>query len=311
MTETILRATSPADLLAVPAYMLGFRPSESLVVLALAEKRVKFAARLDLVLDPAQLRHVATQVQQACSATGDGSVVLIGFSCDAVLAWQSVHDLSAALDADVAEALVTTGTHYWQVGTQPPRPCDATPHDDASSAVAVRAVYEGISIHGSRAEAVAAVQPPPAHEVPGIAERLDDAFAGTLDLAEDERSALLQQHIESETPLGPHEAAELACLLQDPELACEVLVHLDRDVAVGFRARLVEARRAVTEDFAPTVLGLLGIACWLAGEGAQQTDCIEQLARLEATHPLLRLLEAIHAGGVPPSAWEGWGASGP
>lgn len=309
MTETILRATSPADLLAVPAYMLGFRPSESLVVLALRGNRVEFAVRLDLVLDPPHLRKIAAQVRRARSATSGGGVVLIGFSADPELAWRAVRDMSAVLGTEVAEALVTTGTHYWQAGSRPPSPCEATPHDDASSEVTVRAVYEGISIHASRAEAVAAVQPPPAHELPGIAERLDDAFADTLDLAEDERSALLRQLIESQAPLGEHDAAELACLLQDHELACEVLIHLDRDTAPHFRERLIETRRCVTEDFAPTVLGLLGVACWLAGEGAQQTDCIEQLAQLEPTHPLLRLLEAIHAGGVPPSAWDHWGTT--
>ncbi|MGW0435279.1 DUF4192 domain-containing protein [Micromonospora sp. NPDC003197] len=44
----LLSVRSPADLLAAVPYLLGFHPADSLVVVALREKRVVFAARADL-----------------------------------------------------------------------------------------------------------------------------------------------------------------------------------------------------------------------------------------------------------------------
>lgn len=305
MTETILRASSTPELLSVPAILLGFRPTESVVVMALGGKRVQFTARLDMSVTKQERRTVASQVMRAIKQfDGRMAIVVVAYTEQPTRGWKQVHQLVPLLGGLVVEGWISTSTHFWEVGEDPPHARDATPHDDSASELEARAVYEGLNVHASREAAVAAVQPPPAHLVPALAEALDETHAALVRLEEDELFAMVQAHAESTEALDEEAATQFAVLLQEPEVVGEILVRIDRELARTLRQRLVEARARVTDEFAPNVLGLLGMACWLSGEGAQQTDCMEQLAELAPGHPLLRLLEAVHGAGVPPSAWE-------
>lgn len=289
----------------MPAILLGFHPTESVVIMALGGKRVQFTARMDLNVTKQERKSVAAQVMRAIEhLDGPSAVVVVAYTEQPTRGWKQVHQLVPLLGGLVAEGWISTSTHFWQVGEDPPHTRDATAHDDSASELEARAVYEGLNVHASREAAIAAVQPPPAHLIPSLAEALDDTHASLMRLGEDELFAMLQAHAESTESLDEEAATEFAVLLQEPEVVGEILVRLDRQLAKTLRQRLVEARARVTDEFAPNVLGLLGMACWLAGEGAQQTDCMEQLAELAPSHPLSRLLEAVHGAGVPPSAWE-------
>jgi len=59
----------------------------------------------------------------------------------------------------------------------------------------------------------------------------------------------------------------------------------------------------VCDDAAPAVLGLLGLAAWLAGDGALQVCAMERGLVLNPNHSLLRLVETINVMGVAPSEW--------
>ena len=103
-------------------------------------------------------------------------------------------------------------------------------------------------------------------------------------------------------PLGPI-AAELAVLLQDEDHFGEVLAQLTTDSAEQFRPRLAEVRRWSTDALAPNVVALLAMACWLDGEGAQQSECLAQLDMLDPHHPLLHMLAELHQRAIPPNQW--------
>ncbi|RMB59915.1 hypothetical protein EAX62_09290 [Tessaracoccus antarcticus] len=114
---------------------------------------------------------------------------------------------------------------------------------------------------------------------------------------------LLSRHVACDDQPGS-DPTELALLLQDEELFGEVLAQLSTSSAERLRPRLAAARRVSDDTVAPNVLALLVLACWLDGEGAQQSDCLGQLESLDPCHPLMPLLVAMHHKAAPPGIWD-------
>ena len=54
----------------------------------------------------------------------------------------------------------------------------------------------------------------------------------------------------------------------------------------------------------PPVLGMLGLAAWVSGEGALQVACIERAEKIAPHHPLIALLGQINAAAAPPVLWD-------
>ena len=101
-------------------------------------------------------------------------------------------------------------------------------------------------------------------------------------------------------PLLPVEGAQLAVLVGDPRLAGEVVARLDRESAARLRLRIAYARRMCSDAQASEVLALLSLICWYDNQGAQQTECLDQLEKLAPRHRLLPLLRGLRALAVKP-----------
>jgi len=54
------------------------------------------------------------------------------------------------------------------------------------------------------------------------------------------------------------------------------------------------------DSHAPEVLALLSLVCWFDNQGAQQTECLEQLERRAPGPRLLPLLRGLKALAVKP-----------
>src|SRR5688572_9530369 len=82
-TKHRMRIGAPSDIVALIPFMLGFHPSESLVVVAMKEKDVSFAARDDLPPSggepPPEQRdyHAAVVVRQECDR-----VLVVGYGSE-------------------------------------------------------------------------------------------------------------------------------------------------------------------------------------------------------------------------------------
>lgn len=303
-TQTILRGSSRGDLLAIPSIMLGFHPAESVVAMGLNGKRVEFCARLDLDLPDPELTAAVDQVRNARDNKSGTRFILAGYGRDVTRVADAVERLCHRLGDEVVDAVLTDGNRYWDFEDGVMSPFGGIPFEYSASAIAAHAVYAGMSVSDTREDAVAEVLPPPAHALGGIAERVDQAHSRVVGLDADEQLALLGQLIEGTEPLTPDDAAELAVLLQVAEHQAEVLGRLTRACAKEFRLRLIEARATSDPECEPGVLGVLALACWLAGEGAQQNECMNQLAAREPGHAVLQLLERLHQLAVPPSWWD-------
>ena len=299
MTKTILRGSTTADLLAIPAVIFGFHPLESVVVIAFQDQTVEFAARVDLGLQTVELGVVLRQIECAARRIPNPKYAVLGFGCHPAKVANDVEHIRNRLSPVVA-ALVTNGASYWEShDLEGP----GTPHDFRASQLAAESAYAGIRPASSRNQAVQEVQPPPVNTVARIAEYLDEVDTQMELLDSDERLQRLQVLCETSGSLSTPERAELVCLLQDDEAVGEVLSQLRVASAGRMRRRLIEARAMAVGQAALNVLGLLGIACWLSGAGAQQSECMQQMSMEEKEHPLLIILRRLHGSGIPPADW--------
>ncbi len=303
---TRLRGATSADLLAIPVIMLGFHPRESCVVLGVRESRVEFCARMDLdwFTSGFTFGDVAEQLEHAINSCGGCTVAVLAYSADPEAAAIAVEELVDVIgEDDVAEALVTDGDRFWYAHPGLLLPPEGISYSYASSNFAAQAVYSGVNVTACREDAVAEVQPPDEADSAGIEETVAATTLMIEALTGDQRWALLANCMDSLEPLGTA-AVEFAVLLQEEEHFAEVLARLNTCTAARLRPRLAEARRRSCPSVAANVVSLLALACWLDGEGAQQSDCLGQLETLDPRHPLMRVLKRMHKQASPPKKWE-------
>lgn len=303
---TRLHGSTSADLLAIPVIMLGFHPRESCVVLGVRASRVEFCARMDLdwFTTGFTFGDVAEQLDHAISRCEGCSVAVLAYSNDPEAAVIAVEELVGVIgEEDVAEVLVTDGDRFWYVEMGILLPPEGVSYSYASSNFAAQAVYSGVNVTPCRDDAVAEVQPPAESDEPGLEETVAASTLRLHALTGEHRWKLLARHMDNPEPLGT-EAVDFAVLLQEEEHFAEVMAQLNADTAPRLRRRLAEARRASSAAIAANVVALLALACWLDGEGAQQSDCLTQLEALEPHHPLMRILRQMHKEAIPPRNWK-------
>lgn len=296
METPLIRGTGRADLLALPAIMLGFHPHDSCVVLALDGSRVKFCARADLDWFATAFDRIADQIL-TCAANVDAEdFVVIGYG-DPDLASIAVAELVDVIGPHhVIEALLTDGSSYWSLSA----PGEPVRYRFDTSSVAAQAVYEGLVVCDDREEAIVPVRAscPPAEHVVLSAERSVARLSSA-------RGLRRLQALAEGGPLSDPDALQLAVLLADEDRFSAVLTQLTTTSADAYWERLVEARAVCPERHEPNLLALLALASWLSGRGAAHASCLDQLARRSPDHPVLGLLSRLHRDGVPPRFWDG------
>lgn len=293
MTTPVMKCTKLSDLLALPAVMLGFHPTESCVFIGMRGKSVGFIARADLNWHEAGAEELIAQMRFAAGQSGASDWILLGYSADADLACLSVSEAAAAVGAHlVREALVTDGTLYWSLDNGEPEQFDFE-----SSAVAAQAVYEGKVIAADRDAVLRAVE----ERCPADAETVAAQWARVRAARHPDR--LLGRLLVPPTPLSDDEALQLALMLSDDVTCSKVASVLDVDVAADVWPQLAAAHRVAPEDLEAGSLAALALASWLRGGGAEYTACLEQLIRRAPTHPVTGVLKLVHQHGIPPKRW--------
>lgn len=321
---TTLRVHSIREVLAATIYQLGFRPTESLVVVSLRgiHRRVGLIARVDITAAdtaaPALARHLLD----------DGAIaaVVLAYTADT----DRAHDATVLLDDALNDAGIApvgiwwvTDTDYRPINPQRPQDCPTTgePLDLDTTVLAAEAVMRGGTVaasrdglairpasHAARAEAARAIQ-----ERPVTAEDRTDS----LDLW---RTAV------TDTQRTPTRAGHLAAALSDVLVRDAVLCDLipggtDTATALlsdqhdptalntilgtvlapgGVRpnpertrpAESVLAHVAAHTD-SPAALTLLAFLAWWSGNGATANVHIDAAQALDPTYRLAALLRDV------------------
>lgn len=297
-SDAILHSSTDEDLLCIPGICLGFRPTESCVVLGISENHVEFCVRADLDWLDDGGAALINQVDAAAQAVGTSSFVILGYTANPDENSERLIRLALEIRGRVTDVLMATSDRYWVVtpmGLVPPEGCA---WDPTATTLSAEAVYLGIAVALNRSEVIAEVRP---SVEPVEAEFLtDSALEYIAGLGRGQRRELMEKLLDGGEPMLPIEGAQLAVLVGDPELAGEVVARLDRESAARLRPRIAYARRMCSDAQVSEVLALLSLICWYDNQGAQQTECLEQLEELVPRHRLLPLLRGLRALAIKP-----------
>ena len=315
-----VRATGPADLLALVPTFLGFHPEDSVVLVTVGAARQAFHARVDLPADHVGIEELTAHLTRVAVHGGVRTVALVVYSDDAALAAELVGDLAGRLregHVRVACAVRADGQRWWALGGRDGGP--GTPYDLSCHPLMAQAVVDGTVVHANRRELADTLVGDPAavEDVSGcvgsVVARVGDLLAGRL-VPTDARRELVaegrwvrdrvRRHLEDQRPLDASDVARLVVLVH---LSIEVRDVAWAEMTHADAARHVDLWRDVVRRTPPELqaapAALLGFAAWLAGNGALAWCAVDRAQEAQPDYGLAALICQALAGAVPPTAW--------
>jgi hypothetical protein len=322
MSLSDLRVSSPAHLVAVVPYLLGFHPRDSLVVVGRRDHALVFAARQDLPppeLPLGEIDEYAHQISAVVARQSVDSVVLIGYtgahhSGAALVA--AVGDALLELSIPVREQLRVADGHFWCYLCTDEKCCPSAGRPYAVEAAEVRAAA-GYPVHADRAAMVASIAP-----VTGAAResmlrataaadrRLDvlcagpetgpGALLGALRRAGSRAvGAAMARHRDGGT-MDDGELAWLTVLLAHEPVSEYALNHAE---GAGWEVVLwSDVLRHARPELAAIPAVLLAFTAWRTGQGALASVAVDRALASDPSLGIARLLDDVLTDGIPPSA---------
>ena len=321
---TVVRLSDVSTIVLAAEYMLGFRPTESLVAIALCgpRERMTFSLRLDLPRpgadDDTVVPALADEVSRRMAHATADAVMLFVHTDEPPVAGCLPHRalidaVAAALDAPVREAAHVTGDRMWSYVCDVERCCPPEGRlIDRQSPAALTLAAEhaalGNVVLGSRDELLASIRP-----VGGVAAvsmrqaqgraaeaQFDAGLVAFSTEVEGEIDELVDRFADPRASISDDEAARVALALDDKLLRDQLLVRLTQPDADALR-RLVTAvaRRAQPPDDAP-VCTLVGYANYIDGSGLIATAAFERALQSDPDYVMAQYLYAMLQNQVPP-----------
>lgn len=310
-----LTARCPEDVLAMVPVVLGFVPTESVVMLTFGARET-FHARVDLPLTDEEIDAVCTSLLDPAARNGVRRVLFVVYGDERPRTTAMGRRLErefAGAGIDVVEMLRTdAGRWYPLVGTRPGVPEWGVPYDVTGHRFSVEAVVHGRVTHGSRedlqrtlearADQVEAVNVKMAHtpmdwefgQIPPTAVLLaEGAWV----------QSLLGRHLRSGDPVSDDDLVRLLRGLSTLRVRDAAWALIERSSAenhIGFWSEVV---RRTPQDWITPPATLLGWAAWQAGHGALAWCAVEVAEAGDPDYTLLGYLAHVLENAVPPSVW--------
>ncbi len=320
---TRVRAGSPAAILAVVPYLLGFRPESSLVVIGVEppDGSIKVTMRYDLP-DPADTELAADIAAHALGVIGVQELtaaVAIGYGADALVA-----PLAKAFgQTELIDFLRVEGGRYWSYTCPNPACCPAegTAFDRAS--------YPGLGaladslpkVLASRDQLVDSIAP-----LNGIvAESMRQATKRaeqhlTQLLAKVRKSARLgaARHMIATEGLGAvsqmvtayraggrfatdYQVAWLTVALKDLRVRDDAWARMDPRYGEAHRRLWIDVVRRAQPGHIAAPASLLAFVAWQAGNGVLANVALDRALADDPRYSMATLLRQVISAGAPPS----------
>ena len=298
---TTLTARSPEDVLAVVPLVLGFGPTDSVVMLTFGGATT-FHARVDLPAAGEPVDPLVESLREPALRHGVREVIFVIYS-DAELraARVSRRLLRAFRSAGIAvrDVLRADGERWHPLlrsrGSAPP---GGVPYDISAHPFLVSAVVEGQVTHRSREALAATLDAEPAR-----VRKVEESRADSPVTPEWVR-AVVARHVGARSVPGDAEAAALLQALAVPDLRDAAWWPLRRETAQHHVCFWSDLIRRAPDDLAPHVAAVLGFAAWVAGHGALAWCAVDRAITADPDHSLAHLVGDLLASAVPPTAWE-------
>lgn len=306
----------PVDLVVLVPHVLGFRPAESVVVVALGPT-AGFHSRIDLPTTDRERRHVAQLLLEVLVEQETTVAALVVYTEHVELAEKIQQELQAALTHAGIELLIQLRVHnerFFQLAHADPM---GTVYDFKSHPFSAARVFAGHRIYESREAYAATLAPTSTPEQAALAaviEQLeDDARAGGgLEPATPQwqvHATWLQECLarweEQSRPLGLADMARLIWLLQYGAMRELAWVQLTRSQASRLLPLWCDAVRRAPEPWLAEVAAVTAFVAWLSGDGALAWCALDRISSLEGTKPLtlVKIVKHLLSRAVSPDAW--------
>ncbi|MBA2443963.1 MAG: DUF4192 domain-containing protein [Nocardioidaceae bacterium] len=303
----IAQAKGPADVLAMIPYLVGFFPSESLVIVAIEGPRQRLGpcVRTDLA-DADDAVAQAEYLASVVSHHGFDPVIVVAYSEDPDKAAAVVQPLQRRLRSQgvtILELLRADARRWWSYQCADRACCGpgGNPYDGDSSPLAATAVLAGMAKAASRDELRACFEPGDELLRARVAECCAalQAVTGPPDI-----NRLVHIALRARGQLTVDQLAALASGVQSiaaRDVAWELMT---RSNAAEHLHLWAQVTRVAPDRLLPAVGSLAGFAAWLSGSGVLASHAAERVERVHPTYSMNRLLLRCLKLGVNPQEWE-------
>jgi hypothetical protein len=323
---TIVKLSTPADIVgAVPA-IVGFHPTESLVVICLngPRKRQGLTMRYDLPA-PDHEEHMATDVANRVAAQRADAVLLVCFTADpddqGELPRRQLIDLVVAALNDRgighAEVLLSRESRWYSYTcAKPCCPREGTPLPDvptgAATEYAANRVLHGRAVLDDRETLEKSVAGPVALRRIALGQRFEEAadafitetdadgaekaYAKTLELA----SSVLATFEEGRPDVDDRDACRILVGLSDLAARDALIVWGVDDDEGAMIAFLTALAQLAVDEIAAPICAVLATVAYMDGNGALANVAVERALRCDPTYSMAQLVETALAGALHP-----------
>jgi hypothetical protein len=333
MTTSAIKLTSPHELLAVVPYLLGFNPTNSIMVLCLRDHRLGLTQRLDLPR-PQDTHDVASALLPSLITENPDAVIIIGFEDNEGESLPAVEALTKALqssDMRIQDRLVVRDGRWRSLDCHSPSCCPAEGSPVAEpadvSGVVAEFVGRGVAPHRDRESLARQVEPgPQAAAVANLMRSRQKAGEGPAVSRADLFAAWPRILDPEASSISAEDAALAAISLLDIEIRdalvawlCPGTLDLDelgeeiQNLFSGLESALrregidpasTGAQNAVQEalirlcsmlpdELAAPALSILASLTWWRGDGALTRVALARALRCDPDYRLARLLEQM------------------
>jgi hypothetical protein len=303
---TTLTARSPEDLLALAPVVLGFFPTDSVVMLTFGAA-APFHARVDLPVGAHEVADVVDALVAPARHHGVERVVLLVYGTDRRLAarlWSALARGFERAGVTVVEALRVEQERWYPLTGRDQRAREhGVPFDISAHRFLAQAVLDGRVTHRSRAALAATLVPDPV-AVPRLA-----ALASALPRPTDVLAegcwveALLAEHLLAERLPSDDELARVLLALTDLRLRDAAWSVLRPDRSRPAVAWWTHAVTRSPDALVAAPAALLAWSAWLHGNGALAWCALDRCEDAEPGYGLARIVGDLLERAHPPSSW--------
>jgi hypothetical protein len=304
---TVLTARGPEDLLAAVPVVLGFRPSDSVVMLTFGGRHC-FGARVDLpeARAPAGvIDELVDTVLVPAVEHGADRVAFVVYTPDAVLAARVARRLLRPFrraGIGVVDVLRADGGRWTSVPARSDRREEPLrPYDDRTHPFAAQAVFDGRVTHPSRDDLRAGLAVDP-----DLRRRTVTALLALPPPGPDEHAvvlALLERCVTDTRLPDDVEAARVLRVVTTVEVRDAALFAVTGDDAATRVDLWSSLLRRAAPAQVPDTAAVTAFCAWQAGHGALAWCALDRCFEVEPGHSLGLALAECLVRAVPPTAW--------
>ncbi|MFC4913406.1 DUF4192 domain-containing protein [Actinomadura gamaensis] len=309
-TRLVIR--TPDDAIAAVPYLLGFHPSDSLVVLGFDGPESTCAVRVDLPDDPSATREAAERIATVIGRNGFRKALIVGYgdpakvTAAASATWESL----AAADVRTVEAMRVADGRWWSL-TCLERCCppEGRPFDTSTTELAARAAYAGHTALPNRDDLRNSLAPAPGASQAAVRRATLRAEAEIQQWTQETPSAQaltarkttkaldLLTGIRAAGGTTNADAAMLSVLMTDLRVRDEIWVRLDHETDLPLWREILR-RTDLRHAAAPA--SLLAFLAYTTGDGGLANLALDRAEEADPHYSMAALIRAIIALGVPP-----------